>query len=95
MVLTLTTRIQIAQSQSSSILGKETIVLNYEVGNYYELNEMGGFIWSLLQANKVMSVDKIKEHLLEEFEVDESLCQNELVLFLENLFHEKLIETPA
>jgi hypothetical protein len=42
-----------------------------------------------------MSVDKIKEHLLEEFEVDESLCQKELVLFLENLFHEKLIEATA
>ncbi|WP_298359481.1 PqqD family peptide modification chaperone [Runella sp.] len=95
MVITSHTRIQIAQSQSSSILGKETIVLNYEVGNYYELNEIGGFIWSLLQANKVMSVDKIKEHLLEEFEVDESLCQKELVLFLENLFHEKLIEATA
>lgn len=95
MIITPHTRIQIAQSQSSSILGKETIVLNYEVGNYYELNEMGGFVWSLLQANKVMSVDKIKEHLLEEFEVDESLCQKELVLFLENLFHEKLIEATA
>jgi Coenzyme PQQ synthesis protein D (PqqD) len=95
MVIKPNTRIQIAQSQSSSILGKETIVLNYEIGNYYELNEIGGFIWSLLQTNKVMSVAKIKEHLLEEFEVDESLCQEELVLFLENLFHEKLIETAA
>jgi len=95
MFITPHTCVQIAQSQSSSILGKETIVLNYEIGNYYELNEMGGFIWSLLQANKSMSVSKIKEHLLEEFEVDEALCQQELVLFLENLFHEKLIETTA
>ncbi len=89
------TRIQIAQSQSSSMLGKETIVLNYELGNYYELNEMGGFIWSLLQANKEMPVDKIKAHLLEEFEVEASVCQQELVLFLENLFHERLIEAKA
>jgi len=95
MIITPRTRIQIAQSQSSSILGKETIVLNYEIGNYYELNEMGGFIWSLLQTNKVMSVDKIEEHMLEEFEVDESLCRQELVLFLESLFHEKLIEATA
>lgn len=90
-----TTRIQPTQHQSSSVLGKETIVLNYAAGNYYELNEVGGFIWSLLQAGQVLSVQKIKEQLLEEFDVDESVCQQELMLFLGNLFDENLIEIKA
>ncbi|MBC7569193.1 MAG: PqqD family protein [Spirosoma sp.] len=89
------TRIQSTQHQSSSVLGKETIVLNYEAGNYYELNEVGGFIWSLLQAGQELSVQRIKEQLLEEFDVDESVCQQELMLFLGNLFDENLIEIKA
>ncbi|WP_461074135.1 PqqD family peptide modification chaperone [Spirosoma horti] len=26
--------------------------MNYEAVSYYELNEVGGFIWALLQDNK-------------------------------------------
>ncbi len=62
---------------------------------YYELNEMGGFIWSLLQANKGMTVGQIREKLLDEFEVDAVVCQQELVQFLDDLLREKLIETTA
>lgn len=92
MVLTPETRLQRVLSQSSSVLGKETIILNYEVGNYYELNEIGGFIWSLLQDHQSITVDEIKAKLLDEFEVDEAVCQNELTTFLEALLNERLIE---
>ena len=95
MIISPITRIQLRKSQSSSVLGTETIVLNYDLGNYYELNEMGSFIWSLLQANEVSTVMEIKERMLAEFDVEESVCQEELMSFLENLFHEKLIETTA
>lgn len=95
MVLKPTTCIQSTQQQSSSVLGNETIILNYEAGNYYELNEIGGFIWSLLQKRQVLSVEKIKEQLLEEFDVNESVCQQELMSFLGNLFDENLIEITA
>lgn len=95
MIIAPDTRVQISESQSSSVLGTETIVLNYNLGNYYELNELGSFIWSLLKANRVMSVAEIKGRVLEEFDVDESVCQEELTSFLESLFHENLIETTA
>lgn len=78
------------------MLGTETIVLNYEAGNYYELNELGGFIWSLLQLNNVMSVAQIEQQVLQEFAVDEAVCQAEVPLFLGSLYREKLIDiTPS
>ena len=95
MIISPSTRIQLKKSQSSSVLGTETIVLNYDLGNYYELNEMGSFIWSLLQTNEMSTVMEIKERMLAEFAVEESVCQEELMSFLENLLHEKLIETTA
>ena len=66
------TRIQVRKSQSSSVLGTETIVLNFDLGNYYELNDMGSFIWSLLRADESISVAAIKERMLAEFEVDKT-----------------------
>ncbi|QDK77678.1 PqqD family protein [Spirosoma sp. KCTC 42546] len=95
MTITSDTRIQLVPNQSSSVLGKETVLLNYELGNYYELNEVGGFIWSLLQNHKEMSVGEIQESILNEFDVEPAVCNEELRLFIENLLREKLIEaTP-
>lgn len=70
MPLTLDTRVQLLPNQSSSVLGNETILLNYEAGNYYELNEVGGFIWALLQDKKSLLVHEIQTQLLEEFDVE-------------------------
>ncbi|UFH51912.1 PqqD family peptide modification chaperone [Spirosoma sp. KNUC1025] len=92
MTITPATRIQLVPNQSSSVLGNETILLNYEIGNYYELNEVGGFIWALLQERKEVSVQEIQDELLDEFDVDPVVCQAELTQFLESLLHEKLIE---
>lgn len=95
MLIDPTTRILLAQNQSSSVLSNETILLNYEAGTYYELNEVGGFIWSLLQTHKKLFVYEIQEQILDEFDVEPSVCQQELKLFLESLLREKLIETTT
>lgn len=92
MSLTLNTRVQLLPNQSSSALGTETILLNYEVGNYYELNEVGGFIWALLQEKKSLLIHEIQTRLLDEFDVEPDVCQGELMLFLDSLLREKLIE---
>ncbi len=95
MVITPNTRVQLSPNQSSSVLGTETILLNYEIGNYYELNEVGGFIWAVLQDKKSILVHEIHARLLDEFDVDPQVCQEELTLFLENLLREKLIEATT
>ena len=91
MPFTPTTQIQLMPNQSSSVLGQETVLLNYELGNYYELNEVGGFIWSLLQNKKSLSVQEIQASVLEEFDVEPAVCEQELTTFLDNLLREKLI----
>lgn len=95
MAISSDTKIQLVPNQSSSVLGKETVLLNYELGNYYELNEVGGFIWSLLQSQPVMSVGEIQTRILDEFDVEPTVCHDELMLFLDNLLREKLIEIIA
>ncbi|GAB3032763.1 PqqD family peptide modification chaperone [Spirosoma pulveris] len=95
MAITLNTRIELVPNQSSSVIGNETILLDYKAGNYYELNEVGGFIWALLQEKKTMLVQTIQDELLAEFDVEPAVCQEELMLFLATLSREKLIETKV
>lgn len=95
MIITPTTRVQLLPTQSTSVLGNETILLNYELGNYYELNEVGGFIWSLLKDKKELLVQEIQNEILNEFDVEPTVCQEELLLFLDNLLREKLITVSA
>ena len=94
-VLTPDTQLQLMPNQSSSVLGTETILLNYELGNYYELNEVGGFIWALLQQERVIAVGEIERRILDEFDVEPAICQQELSPFLTGLLREKLIQTTS
>lgn len=93
MAISTTSRIWLATGQSSSVLGQETIVLNYDAGMYFELDEVGGFVWSLLQTGEVLSVGEIEKKIVAEFDVEVSVCRRDILPFLESLLHENLIET--
>lgn len=95
MSITSSTPVKRVANQSSSVLGQETIILNYEIGNYYELDELGTFIWSQVPDNETITVAELKEKILAEFEVEEEVCEAELKTFLEGLLRERLIETTA
>lgn len=91
MNITPSTRVRLVPNQSSSVMGEETVLLNYDLGNYYELNEVGGFIWALLKEKGELSVQEIQAQMLDEFDVEPAVCQQELQAFLTNLWQEKLI----
>ncbi|AQG78240.1 PqqD family protein [Spirosoma montaniterrae] len=86
------TRVRARTGQASSLLGQETILLNYEAGTYYELNETGSFIWSLLQNQQPVSVGELETRMLAEFDVEPAICGNELTTFLDDLLREEIIE---
>ena len=85
-------RFQLVSNQSSSILEKETIILDFEKGIYFELNEVGGYVWELLQIHKSLSLNEIVTKICDEFEIDEKTCRAEQYVFIESLLNEKLIE---
>ena len=83
---------RLTQNQISSELAGETVILNHAAGMYYGLNEVGTFAWDLLKQSP-MSFDDLKEHVMANFEVDEQTCTNDLQQLLNDLAHEKLVET--
>lgn len=73
-----------------SDMGGEKVMLSIENGKYYNLGEMGGEIWELIQDK--ITTNEIIATLLSRYDVEKSVCEEQVVTFLEHLYEEKLIE---
>ena len=68
----------------------ERVMLSIENGKYYNLGDLGGEIWDLIE--KPISMQQLIERLLEQYEVEKSVCEAQVQQFLTQLNHENLIE---
>lgn len=73
----------------SSVDG-EAILMHLDEGNFSSLKSTGLRIWEMLDEPR--RVSQICEGLMAEFEVDESVCRQQTVEFLEGLRARGLIE---
>lgn len=78
------------KNQISSDAGDETIVLELEKGNYYGLGEVSSRVWQLIQ--QPISVEDLKNKILEEYEVSSEQCQQDLHQLLKKMLQLELIE---
>lgn len=68
----------------------EVVMMSLERGNCYGLDNSAAHIWKLLAAP--ISVAKLCEALIREYEVEPEHCQAEVLAFLEQLREENLIQ---
>ena len=73
-----------------SNMGEEKVMLSVQNGKYYNLGEIGGEIWDLIESPK--SVNEVISSLLNVYDVTQAECEEQVLSFLEHLFNEKLIE---
>ncbi len=78
------------QSQISSELADEAVILNLDSGIYYGLNEVGARIWELIQQPR--SFGELHRVLLEEYDVPAEACKQDLTKILSELKNANLIE---
>ncbi|PYN78477.1 MAG: PqqD family protein [Candidatus Rokuibacteriota bacterium] len=79
-----------AKEQVSCSMAEEAVVLDLKAGVYYGLNEVGARVWSLVQEPR--NVSEIRDAILEEFDVDPSLCERDLLVLLRDLAGRALIK---
>ena len=79
-----------ANDQVSSDLGGEVAILDLKAGVYYGLDAVGARIWSLIQ--EPITVNEIRDILLEEYEVEPERCEHDLLALLRRLADEGLVE---
>ncbi|MEG7844337.1 MULTISPECIES: lasso peptide biosynthesis PqqD family chaperone [Bacillus cereus group] len=78
------------QGNIVSDMNGEKVMLSIRNGKYYNLGELGGVIWGLIE--KPLSVTQLIKELTLEYEVEQSKCEKEVVSYLEILLEEGLIE---
>lgn len=78
------------KNQISSDLGNEAVILNMNAGTYHGLNEVGARVWNLIEQPQV--VKDIQQTLLQEYEIEPSICIKDLLALLNDLQSAGLIE---
>src|SRR5690349_20688533 len=88
-----TTIIVAIADQASVDLDDEAAILNLKTGVYFGLNEVGAWVWRLIQAPR--TVAEVRAALLAEFEVEPERCDSDLQNLLRDLAEHQLIEIRA
>jgi hypothetical protein len=82
-----------ASEQVSCPLGEESAILNLKNSMYYGMNPVGTRIWTLLKEPR--SVQQLRDALLNEYDVDATLCERDLLDLLGKMKSEGLIEVRS
>lgn len=68
----------------------EKVMLSIQNGKYYNLGEIGGEIWDLVESPT--QVAEVVEALFSRYEVERSVCEEQTLAFLRQLAKESLVE---
>ena len=77
------------QDVAACQLDGEIVLLNLHQGTYYGLDEVGAYIWNLIQQAR--PVAEIHQALLERYEVEPERCEHDLMNLLHQLSNAGLI----
>ncbi len=88
--LTLSTVLVKQKELLESSVDDEIILLSMAKSKYYGMDPVAGRIWELL--DNVISIQDIITVLMDEFEVSRIDCENDVMLFLNNLIEEHLVD---
>jgi hypothetical protein len=72
------------------VLDDRDVILNLNNGIYYGLDPVGSFIWNLIQSPKELI--EIRDSILDEYDVDEERCKQDLLELLNDLAEKGLVE---
>lgn len=67
----------------------EVVMMSVKTGKYYNLGQIGGVIWELIEAPIVVS--EIVDRLLDRYDVTPEQCEADVLSFLQSMYEQKLI----
>lgn len=83
------TRISQIEGLDTTDLDGEKVMMDLIRGAYFMLNDVGTKIWDMIK--EVVSIREIVDSLLDEYDVEEEECKNEVIEFIQQLEQFNLI----
>jgi hypothetical protein len=83
---------KVVQSAGSIVsdMDGEKVMFSVNSGKYYNLGRIGGIVWELIASPITLS--RLVDELTSSYDVDRTVCEEQVSAFLENLHKEALIE---
>ncbi len=85
--------VTVTQVQVSCEVNGEVVILHFDSGNYFGLNDVGTLVWKMIE--QPCSVRELRDAILREYEVEPEQCERELVDLLIELRERGLIEVRS
>lgn len=79
-----------AKQQVSCVLDAETVILHFDKGLYFGLNDVGTIVWNQIQSPR--TVREIRDAIMSEYEVSPDQCEHDLMQLMQELCKQGLIE---
>ena len=89
-MMTLDDALHIPGNVSFTFVDEDAVLLNLQTNQYYLLDEVGARLWGLLQEEKTLR--ESYHTLLEEYEVDPTQLEQDVLELLEKLKEQGLVE---
>ncbi len=90
--LSLESRVRMPEGVVSQSLDSETVMLDLDRGVYYGLNPVGTRTWDLIREQPCLPLQKILESLLDEYDVHENQCAQDLLNLISLMQEKRLVE---
>lgn len=71
-------------------MNDDLVILSVEKSSYYGTHLVGKRIWEMI--GEIIRVDHICDNLMKEYDVDRKTCEEETLVFLQQLLAEGLIK---
>lgn len=90
----LSTKVAPTLQQTSLTLAGQEVILHQRDGIYYGLNESGSWIWQLIKT-KSRTIVELKQAMLEQFDITDAQCEQDLLALLTHMRNEGLVQFEA
>lgn len=90
MKVSLESTVMAAPDQFTADVGGEAVILHVQSAKYFGLDDVGTRIWQLIQQPCKLST--VRDTLLKEYDVEQSLCERDLLTLVEELHQKGLVE---
>lgn len=74
-------------------LGGETIFLSPDGSQVHAVNELGSFIWSLLDGQSMLA--QVRDRICAEYDVSPQQCEDDVLGFVTELLQKNLVAESA